>query len=103
MITSSVRVFGTLTDGTGSRAINGTVYHNTSGRPLKVSVSAATTAANGVIVAYSDAAAGPTTVVHAARAAAVSDLINVSFVVCPGHYYSVNNTTCALNNWAEWV
>lgn len=88
-------------DLTASRAINSTVYQNTSGKVLNVQIStytslAANTFSVGTATVYCDAAASPTTAKGTLGATAtlpasttMTIYSSVSFIVPIGHYYKV--------------
>lgn len=89
---------------TGSRLINGTAYPNSTGKPMFVSVAAATT--SGQITAFSDGGASPTTQVAAAgQSGGASVPIGLSFWVLPGNNYKVTAAGGAvtLQSWTEWT
>jgi hypothetical protein len=98
---SSSVPFVAQNDVTASRAIDGTVYRNTSKKTMYVSVSV-TTAAAGTIAGITDSAAAPTTTV-ADHDHAAAGKIHIGFMVLPGNYYKVTNTGAVLANWIEWV
>lgn len=92
---------------TGFRAL-GTVYHNTSGKTLFVSVTIGQAGDGGdaTAQAVTDANPAPTLVVAkqgVASTASVSPL-NLFFIVLPGNYYKVSNIvgTYTMTSWIEW-
>ena len=113
---------------TASRAIDGTAYQNTSGRPLFVTVttrcevngSTAQVTGYSFISAFTDTNATPTTVVgrgginlidlntSGAQTKRIKQYGTVSFVVLPSSYYKVSTTiavdgvTPVLDYWFEW-
>ncbi len=99
----------TQTDVTASRAYDGTVYHNTTSKPITVTVTV-NMAGSIKIIAYSDANADPTTVVAGTGATSVATSLPMSctFTVLPGNYYKVILTdiggagTKSLASWIEW-
>lgn len=93
--------FAAQNDVTASRAIDGTVYQNTSKKTMYVVVTA-TTAAAGVMAGLTDSAANPTTTVDGHNHAAAGT-IHVHFMVLPGNYYKVTNTGAVKASWIEWV
>ena len=90
---------------TGSRAL-GTVYQNTTGRPMLVCVTAsANTSGLTAITVASDSATSPTTsVANAGGTGAVGITVAVTFWVLPSNYYKVSSTagSCTLSLWTEW-
>ena len=89
---------------TGSRAF-GTVYQNTSGRPMFVSVTALATASGGNIQCYADASATPTTLVGGVSlsTSGTNYFAPPAFIVLPGNYYKVTNSgTASVGIWTEW-
>ena len=93
-------------DVTGSRAL-GTVYQNTSGKMLYVSVMCSFTIGTTTITAYCDSSSTPTTVVSQQAPAYGSGTMvtNVFFLVPVGYYYkcSYSSGTVALTHWIEWA
>jgi len=87
-----------------SRAL-GTIYQNTSGKPMMVAVTAI--AANGgSLIGVTDSASSPTTVVISAQNASATGMnIAVSFWVLPGNYYKVYTATGTATSpiWTEWT
>lgn len=87
-----------------SRAV-GSVYQNTTGKPLFVSVAVQSNATNGCITANSDATATPATQVAQMSGQQNGDgLMNAQFFVLPGNYYEVVATagTFTLLIWREY-
>ncbi len=89
----------TQTNVTASRVL-GTVYQNTTTKPIFVSV-ACTNAAAANIYGYSDTTATPTLMVSASSVAA-SGYGGVGFWVLPNSYYKVVSTGSTLSTWIEW-
>ena len=112
---------------TASRATNGTVYQNTSGRPLFVAVNVQLTTAcasssfdgYAEIVAYTDTANPPTTIVGELRqflddvsatvatGGSIRHKAQLCFFVLPSSYYKVTqdtdaDSTVSLLYWFEW-
>lgn len=87
-----------------SRAIDATVYHNTSGRPMLVSISCVCNFGD-VINAYSDANATPTTIVVSMGHSNIQPVgMSLTFLVLPGNYYKINQTgTSTLSYWVEYT
>jgi len=85
---------------TGVRAI-GTVYQNTTGRAIFVSVTAQGTLGNN-LSALTDGANPPTTTVKYVTAAVTNYGIPLDFIVLPGSYYKVTFPTGSLQVWTEW-
>ena len=117
-------------DVTASRAIDGTVYHNTSGKIILVTIEAtlivvkySTTSVNGTasIGFYCDAAASPTTLVNqsflqllitglsAGSNGQTMQSPSVTFFVPSGYYYKALATSSGdasapgLGKWFEWT
>jgi hypothetical protein len=89
---------------TASRAV-GTVYRNTSARPMFVTSSFYYTGAIAdVLHVYSDASNPPTTEVAKMNMAGADNVpIPISFVVLPGNYYEVDSAAAAtVYCWTEW-
>ncbi len=90
---------------TGSRAL-GTIYHNTTTRPIYVlvTVTCQPVAGSGEAQALTDAATPPTTVVGATFENNGTSKQNLPFWVLPGNYYSVAVVTnqVTLYSWVEW-
>jgi hypothetical protein len=87
----------------GSRAIN-TTYHNTSGKPMLVSVALEMTSTMQA-VAFTDAAASPTTqVCMSGYGGAGSTTFTLTFWVLTGNYYFIQATGgMVLHQWTEWT
>ncbi len=99
----------TQSDVTGSRAIDGTVYQNTTGKPMtvKVLISLGDSGSGAYAIANSDSSNPPTTVVDKqgkVTGAQDHDLyMSLTFTVLPGNYYKVTGTgNPTLTNWIEW-
>jgi hypothetical protein len=88
---------------TGSRAL-GTVYQNTTGKPMLVVVSAHTNSTGAQMYAYTDNSATPTTVVSKQDQMVASNDMEKSFIVLSGNYYKVDFTAGVknLSYWTEW-
>jgi hypothetical protein len=92
----------------GSRAIDGTVYHNTSGKIMFVAINIKAPAdSGGSVMAYSDSSNPPTTVVFEGSNGCIGDnptfeSVTVLFFVQIGHYYKVSgNAGTSLAHWQE--
>jgi hypothetical protein len=85
-----------------SRAIDGTVYHNTTGKS-KVVVIACIMNYGDIIVVYTDNTATPTLAVAGmghSNLAAIQE--STMFIVLPGNYYKVTSTgSPTLSYWTE--
>lgn len=94
----------TQTDVTASRAIDNTVYHNTTAKPIfcVVTVNLSTTAQ---IAVSSDATATPTLVVgYIQNSNALGEIAQISFWVLPGNYYkAIKTNTATLTTWIEYT
>jgi hypothetical protein len=111
--TTTSAIVATQSVVTGSRAL-GTVYQNTTGRPMCVVASAVGTstgtAATMYLEARSDAATPPTTVVATSQGYADTNLYGtrpqVVFWVMPGNYYKVDRfgigVAMTVSCWTEW-
>ena len=109
-------------DVTGSRAIDGTVYQNTSGRPLivtinvKVDVDDISSSGNSRVTIVCDSNATPTTTVMVLRLSTdgvgtdqtgIDAYLSGTLVVLPSYYYkataaAANQTTPTIQDWFEW-
>jgi len=100
---------------TGSRAINGTVYHNTGSLPIFATVTlylANNGGAGGSIsgAAYCDSSSSPSTDVAYIQMTCATGLTfyqTLSFIVLPGYYYKIDYSTSGGSNvvlvqWVEW-
>lgn len=87
---------------TGSRAL-GTAYQNTTGKRMRVEVSAHTSIAATPMYFYTDAANPPTTVVKRFDEPAANYPISIGHDVLPGNYYKVDFTAGVkvLDCWTE--
>jgi hypothetical protein len=86
---------------TGSRA-SGTVYQNTSGKTMMVSITIGSLTA-GYFTAYADSFNPPTTVVFVNGTNGTSGAISLSviFIVLPNYYYKAN--VSGFSTWIEWT
>jgi len=85
---------------TGSRA-NNTVYQNTTGKPMFVTVAENYTGANN-FSANSDSSSNPTTIVAWSATAVNGANAGISFWVLPNNYYKVVTSGHTLIGWTEW-
>lgn len=90
----------TQTDVTVSRAIDGTVYHNTTAKPIFVVVTL--NGSNQTAQFYTDSNAAPvTSVAHIQPNAVSGGVFTVSFIVLSGNYYKgVGNLSIV--TWIEY-
>lgn len=88
---------------TGSRAIDGTIYRNTSGKTMFISVVGVYSAGNPTITGYSDASATPTTEIGTAQNTDAGSTVTLSFMVLNNHYYKITSVQASLSTWIEWV
>jgi hypothetical protein len=94
---------------TGARAINGTVYHNASSKPMLVTVSiSGGLNASGPCSFQCDATTTPSTQIAYIVACGTNQTwgsaVSVTFIVLPGNYYSATGSgTASLSSWTEWV
>ncbi len=108
-IATNNSVFGSQNVVTGSRAL-GTVYQNTTGKTMMVTISAEVTGSTGTqgMIAYTDSTPSPSTIVAEGATTANSSygkFITITFMVLPNNYYSVNSggvATISLAYWVEW-
>lgn len=96
-------VVPTITTQTQPTRVLGTVYRNTTSKPIFVTVVASFTATPTNIFAYTDSSATPTTAVTAFNGVN-GEYPCIFFVVLPGNYYYAATTTgtSALFLWTEW-
>jgi hypothetical protein len=96
--------FTSQADVTASRVL-GTVYKNTTGKPLFVSVSAhGSNSSTGSIVAITDANSSPSTNVAFQGIYSTANDSQITMMVLPGNFYKVfvNVGTPSLGLWIEW-
>jgi len=94
--------FTTQTDQTGSRAINGTVYHNTTTKPILCAVSFALHL-NDILSFYSDINASPSQIIASDQNVNVASIITTTtFLVLPGNYYKAV-TAAGSPNLGQWI
>lgn len=89
---------------TGARAI-GTVYQNTTGRPMFVGITASSNTLGAGINGYADSNSAPTTLVaQIAEPIAGGYQVYLCFWVLPGNYYklTVGGAAPTLYVWTEW-
>lgn len=101
---STTTKFSTLTDASASRVADGTVYQNTTGAPIFVSVLVTTPGAgNYGLTAYCDSGAVPALAVSADSTATAGAAMCVTFVVPNNYYYKVTPSAAVnLTKWIEW-
>lgn len=85
---------------TGSRNFN-TVFHNTTGRPMWVSV-VGSGGSGFVGTAYADSSITPTTAVSSISLNGATSGMPLMFIVLPGYYYKVTSAQ-TLVIWTEWT
>lgn len=107
--------FTVQTDVRASRAINGTVYQNTSGKPMMVviTVEASATIVTASLNIKTDASNPPTTTVAVMSSNNISTFAHVNnmsstFIVLPGNYYNATEISSGssyiyLGSWIEWT
>lgn len=101
--TLDVNFFSTQAVVTASRTF-GTVYQNTSAKPMFVTIAAYTTGAGERFQPTTDANAAPTTVVVDFFSVAANADYVFSFIVLSGNYYKVViSGTPIKRSWTEWV
>lgn len=93
---------------TASRSL-GTVFQNTTGKPMFVSISISLLDVTGIasVTALTDQANPPTTGVETIATNIVHTTIqNLVFIVLPGSFYKANvdnaGQTNTLSKWTEW-
>lgn len=89
---------------TGSRH-SGTVYQNSTGKPIYVTITVAPTSALQVVTAYSDITTAATMKVAGVQAGAGgNDGLSFAFVVPAGFFYRVVDSVGSFSNvlWVEW-
>lgn len=89
---------------TGSRSI-GTIYQNTTGKPMFVAMQGQGSTANAVYIATTDSNASPTTIVtQSVVATAGGNSAELFFIVLPNNYYKITLSagTPTLAIWTEW-
>ena len=90
---------------TGSRVL-GTVYQNTSGKPMWINITFTAVAGTDGINVVTDASATPTVVVASLYNFSTATAITVSFLVLTGNYYEVVisiGSAFTINSWVEWT
>ena len=108
-IAQSSPVVSTQSIVTGSRAFN-TVFHNTTGAPILVTVGAWTNdgAGQSSYTVKTDSNPTPTTVVVSSTDGNNSSITlsrTITFMVLPGNYYEVvtDSSTLTVGSWTEWT
>ena len=98
-----LQFISTQTDVTASRAIDGTVYHNTTTKPIFVQITIYFQVGE-LIYAYSDNQANPTTIVaYGQNAQAGAFAAEIVFWVLPGNYYKLTKTGLSIAQyWIEY-
>jgi hypothetical protein len=102
-------IFSTQTDVTASRNVAGTIYRNTSGKTMLVSVVLSLPFnATYACQAYAEDATPPTVLVAEFREnVIVNSHVTITFLVRDDDYYMVDGTieanNCALTSWIEWT
>lgn len=96
-----------FTDATSSRAIDGTIYQNTSGKIKFVTVNIEVSSGDTEdIVCYTDSASSPTIIVcrvGSFNAAGGAMRFLATFIVQVNHYYKVTSGgNPSLTDWMEW-
>lgn len=88
---------------TGSRAL-GTIYRNTTGKTMMVTVTAYAAGATGQWTAFTDSSTPPTTEVCLGNATVISEGFPITFMVLNNNYYKVSVTggSATLVDWVEW-
>jgi len=95
---NGVPISGGITTQTQPGRAAGTVYQNTTGKPMHV-VATSTISAGQAVRGYTDGGNPPGTQV--AFVGAVAGTWIVSFWVLPGNYYQVQSPG-TINAWTEW-
>lgn len=82
-----------------STRVLGTVYQNTTGKSVVVSVTASTST-GGVVLAFCDTNSTPTTgIASGGNIAGAADLVEVTFIVLPNYYCKVSGGSLSI--WVE--
>jgi hypothetical protein len=94
----------TQTDVTASRALDGTVYQNTSTKPMFVHASVAVNGNGGNVTVKSDANSTPVqTVGFVFQQTLLPVTLILTFIVLPGNYYSATQVQgCSIQYWIEY-
>ena len=90
---------------TGSRVL-GTVYQNTSGKPMWINITFTAVAGTDGINIVTDASSTPTVVVASLYNFSNATAITVSFLVLTGNYYEVVisfGSAFTIDSWVEWT
>lgn len=86
-----------------SRAFN-TVYHNTTSKPIYVSVVCGVASGSASYIAMTDSNSTPTTTVAQALFNTNVAALSLFFIVLPGNYYEVTQTgSTGAPVWVEWT
>lgn len=86
-----------------SSRVIGSVYQNTSNRPMFVVISCYADSGTGNATAYTDSNNPPTTAVESDSSENGLFYASLSFFVLPGNYYKVTSTTAfTILTWTEW-
>ena len=97
--------FTTSTDVSGSRAIDGTVYHNTTNKPRSISALCALAAGHlgDQLYAFCDVVNGSTVQVWIGLSSSLNaDARTVNFIVPPGYFYAITNAGAwTKQSWVE--
>lgn len=92
--------FTTQTDATASR-VSGTVYQNTSGKPMMVNVTCAGNGGGGATISMiTDASASPSKVVWNSSGGSSNSPATGTMLVLNNNYYQV---TGSITTWIEWT
>ena len=84
------------------RAIDGTVYHNTTSKPIWITLSIDVKSLTGLVTVYSDATNTPSTVIATEQNNTAVIIRMVTTVpILPGNYFSVSVTNSDLVYWIE--
>ncbi len=88
---------------TGSRALN-TVYHNTTGKTMWITVTTGSGTGSPSYTALTDASATPTTAVAVALYNTNVAAMPITFLVLSGNYYEIATSggSPTISNWIEW-
>ena len=89
------------TDVTSSRAFNGTVYQNTSGKVMIATVQAYS-AGSGNVTLYCASGSSPSVIVGGMATPIVN---SCTFVIPPNYYYkaTIGLGSPTVNSWVEWT
>jgi hypothetical protein len=102
-VTVNVSAITTQTDVTASRAIDGTVYHNTTGKPIYCMITLQLSTPGVGVTLLTDANPAPSTVVaFEQNNNAQLILVVLMAIVLPGNYYTLTSLGNSFTQWIEY-